>query len=126
MVLKKDQTGGWEESTAPGLERRRFERIANILVFQCRFSGGAEDFKVFTDNVCVQGARVITGQPILEGDLLNIHVMLYSSLSSFDVKGRVAWARPLGLQQFEGGIEFVEIDAAARNQWEQFINRFRI
>lgn len=108
------------------LERRAFERISITLILICRREGGGEDFKVHTDNVCLQGVKAVTNEALFEGEILDLYVVLYSVHTNFRVKGRVVWVKSLGAQQYEGGIEFLNQDAADRQKWEQFIHRYRV
>jgi Tfp pilus assembly protein PilZ len=114
-----------EEQIQIPFERRKFERIRNILTILAKREEDFEAFKLFTDNVSEGGIRAVTQMQVSAGEFLKLIVLLHSIHTSFNVFGKVAWVNPLGRQQFEVGIEFMNFEAADRKKFKEYIERFR-
>ncbi|MDD5205934.1 MAG: PilZ domain-containing protein [Desulfobacterales bacterium] len=114
-----------EEHTEIPFERRKFERIRNILTILAKRDEDFESFKLFTDNVSEGGFKAVTQIKIEPGESLQLIILLHSIHTSINAHGKVAWINPLGSQQFETGIEFMHLDAADQRKFKEYIERYR-
>ncbi|MFH0803236.1 MAG: PilZ domain-containing protein [bacterium] len=106
-------------------ERRKFERIRNILTILGKRDEDFETFKLFTDNVSEGGIRAVTQVKVMPGEILQLIILLHSIHTSINARGKIAWVNPLGRQQFETGIEFIDLDATNHRKLKEYIERYR-
>lgn len=114
-----------EEHIEIPFERRKFERIRNILTILAKRDKDFENFKLFTDNVSEGGFKAVTQVKVAPGEILELIILLHSIHTSINARGKVAWVNPLGRQQFETGIEFMDLEAADHRKFKEYIERYR-
>lgn len=106
--------------------RRKLERIRNILTILCRKEGENEDFRIYTDNVSMGGVKFITQEHLDVGNEMRMIILLHSIHTQITARGAVTWINSLGKQQFEGGIEFISMEAEDQKRFNDFIMRYRM
>jgi len=115
-----------EEVVHIPLERRKFNRIKNILTVICKRQNSSEDFKIFTDNISEGGIRGVTQEPVSKDEIIYMNILLHSIHTCVSAVGRIVWVNYLGKQQFDLGVEFTKIEENDRLKFKEYIDRFRM
>lgn len=111
-------------------DRRRFPRMDFSLPLA--FQSGGDPFEPggVSQNVSLGGIMALLPNPVNQGDVLEITLLLPigEERQYCRARAKVAWARQ---GEFEGGwrcqvgLEFAELNAEAAVLWEQFINSWQ-
>lgn len=129
MWFQKDKKTE-KETTGPAeyipIERRKFERIRNILTILCAKTEKPIKFTIYTENISEGGIKGITQEPSLEKDeILELIILLHSIHTRFNAMGRVAWVNKISGQQYDVGIEFTKIEESDREKFKNYMLRFK-
>jgi hypothetical protein len=110
-------------------QRKHTRRDARyrVLVSAPGSAAGAETDNTLccsTADIALGGLRFKSDVPFVEGQMVNLEIILGSAFWGYSFKGRVAWVRTCDtVSPFEVGIEFVDTPLATRLAWEEAISR---
>jgi hypothetical protein len=107
-------------------DRRRMRRIDTVLVINCENVRKGKYYGIVTNNVNVLGVKFSSSVRIPVGEVLNMKIVLFFHLPRIITRGRVVWChrKPSeGPFQYEGGIEFVNMQDEDRIRLQRFIDK---
>jgi len=114
-----------DESSVPGVERRRMARINLLLTISCTADGKGGSFQIMTENVNILGIKFFSLVPLKKDQILSMQLLLQQNSAPLNAKGRVVWCAEIdkgGKKFFEGGIEFLPLCKADSDFFQKFID----
>lgn len=102
------------------LQKRQYLRIPITITMFCRDSQGIP-FSIVTEDLSGGGTRFTTNHTLSIGEKVYIQIQLEISSPVITVMGKVIWLRKIDQENYEGGIEFVEVSVHGRTSIVEFL-----
>lgn len=108
----------WLVQTLALQNRRKHVRVNRRLVVQIQ----EEESPSFTMDLSAGGMRLLREAPLTVGDEVPLRIVLEHDLPAVEVRGRVAWQREASFDQYQLGIQFVEVAPEAAHRIDAFVD----
>ncbi|MBU4304092.1 MAG: PilZ domain-containing protein [Candidatus Omnitrophica bacterium] len=103
-------------------QRRKFIRLAvdATVSYKLQDSGNSPAVAELQD-ISISGVRMVGDKPLVKGALLDIVLRIPGLKEEIKVKGVLKWQRNLGMQIYDTGVEFTQIDDSGKALIVEFI-----
>lgn len=108
----------WLVQTLTLQNRRKHVRVNRRLVVQIR----QEESPSFTMDLSAGGMRILREAPLTVHDEVPLRIVLEHDLPAVEVQGRVAWQREASFDQYQLGIQFVDVPPDAARRIDDFVD----
>lgn len=104
-------------------ERRRAPRINRSFMLRYQPAGSSAWLLSPLRNLSSKGARFLSEHPLVEGDTLEIQLVLPTATQPVSLKARVTWAKPWRAGLVEVGLTFDPGDVGVQRTIDDAVSR---